>query len=92
VAQGDEFADPTLPAPVRITASLASFALTQNWLYRFGTRLLPAFMSLLKRGDWIPNAPYPLNRWTKARPLPPFTAQFRGWWNVRSSKRKDSTR
>ena len=92
VAQGDEFAGPTLPAPIRVTASIAAFALAQNRLYRFGTRLLPLLMSIFKRGDWIPNAPYPLSRWTKARPLPPFTAQFRGWWNVRSSKRKDSTR
>jgi len=88
VAQGDEFAGATLPVPIRVTASIAAFALAQNWLYRFGTRLLPLLMSIFKRGDWIPNAPYPLNRWTKARPLPPFTAQFRGWWSVRSAKRK----
>ncbi|HEX9837930.1 MAG TPA: LutB/LldF family L-lactate oxidation iron-sulfur protein [Anaerolineales bacterium] len=88
VAQGDEFAQPSIPAPIRVSASIVSFALAQNWLYRFGTRLLPALMSIFKRGDWIPNAPYPLNRWTKARPLPPFTAQFRRWWKVRSSKRK----
>lgn len=93
VAQGDEFAEPTLPAPIRISAGLVSFALAQNWLYRFGTRLLPAIMSGFKRGDWIPNAPYPLSRWTKARPLPPFTANFRRWWmKVRSAKQKDLAR
>ena len=93
VAQGDEFAEPTLPAPIRISAGLVSFALAQNWLYRFGTRLLPAIMSVFKRGDWIPNAPYPLSRWTKARPLPPFTANFRRWWmKVRSAKQKDLAR
>lgn len=93
VAQGDEFAEPTLPAPIRISARLVSFALAQNWLYRFGTRLLPAIMSVFKRGDWIPNAPYPLSRWTKARPLPPFTANFRRWWmKVRSAKQKDLAR
>lgn len=93
VAQGDEFAEPTLPAPIRVTAGLASFALAQNWLYRFGTRLLPILMSIFKRGDWIPNAPYPLNRWTKARPLLPFTAGFRSWWKkVRPIKGRDSTR
>ena len=54
VAQGDEFAAPTLPVPIRLTAGLASFALAQNWLYRFGTRLLPTLMSIFKRGDWIP--------------------------------------
>ncbi|HLF89832.1 MAG TPA: LUD domain-containing protein, partial [Anaerolineales bacterium] len=92
VAQGDEFAQPSIPAPVRVSASIISFALAQNWLYRFGTRLLPALMSIFKRGDWIPNAPYPLNRWTKARPLPPFNAQFRRWWNVRSAKRRGDSK
>src|SRR6266540_5890624 len=86
VAQGDAIALPALSTSVRATASLASIALSQNWIYRFGTRLLPTIMSVFKRGDWIPNAPYPLNRWTKARPLPPFTAQFRKWWKVRSAK------
>ena len=83
VAQGDEFAEATLPAPVRLTASLASIALAQNWLYRLGTRFLPGIMSIFKRGNWIPHAPYPLSRWTKARPLPPFTASFRKWWRKR---------
>jgi L-lactate dehydrogenase complex protein LldF len=92
VAQGDEFAQASIPAPIRVTAGLASFALAQSWLYRFGTRLLPTVMFLFKRGDWIPSAPYPLSRWTKVRPLPPFTAGFRSWWNARFSKGKDSTR
>jgi len=91
VAQGDEFAPPTVSVPVRLTASLASFALAQNWLYRFGTRLLPLLMSIFKRGDWIPSAPYPLSRWTKARPLPSFTASFRQWWKMRSAKRREAS-
>ena len=91
VAEGDEFAEPALSAPVRVTAGLASVALTQNWLYRFGTRLLPTFMSIFKHGGWISSAPYPLSRWTKARPLPAFSAGFRSWWkNRRSGDRKDS--
>jgi hypothetical protein len=49
-------------------------------------------MSIFKRADWIPNALYPLSRWTKARPLPRFTASFRSWWkNVHAIKKKDST-
>jgi L-lactate dehydrogenase complex protein LldF len=92
VAQGDEFAQATLPAPIRATAGLASFALAHNWLYRFVTRLLYVFMSIFKRGDWIFTAPYPLSRWTKVRPLPTFTAGFRGWWNARSPKSKESDR
>ncbi len=93
VAQGDAVALPTLSVPVRVTANLASLALAQNWIYRLGTRLLPMFMSVFKRDGWIANAPYPLSRWTKARPLPAFTANFRTWWkNVRSTHQKDSSR
>lgn len=91
VAQGDAVELLTMPMPIRASASLASLALSQNWIYRFGTRLLPALMAIFQRGNWIPWAPYPLSRWTKGRPLPPFTANFRSWWrNVRSSKRTAS--
>ncbi len=92
VAQGDDFAATTMPAPIGAMAGLASLALAQNWIYRFGTRLLPFFMSIFKRDGWIPWAPYPLSRWTVARPLPPFTASFRNWWNVRTAKGKGSPR
>ena len=93
VAQGDEFAGPTLPSPIRMTAGLASLALAENWIYRFGTRLLPAMMSIFKRRGWIPRGPYPLRRWTRARPLPAFTAGFRGWWKkVRSVAGKNVKR
>src|SRR5690349_1650753 len=89
VAQGDEFAATTLSVPIRATAGLAAFALAQNWIYRFGTRLLPSLMAIFKRGGWIPSAPYPLSRWTTARPLPLFTAHFRSWWKyVRSPQKK----
>ena len=83
VAEGDAFAEPTVSAPVRFTATLTSFTLAQNWLYRVGTRLLPMLMSIFRRGDWIPRGPYPLSRWTKVRPLPAFTARFRQWWHKR---------
>jgi L-lactate dehydrogenase complex protein LldF len=93
VAQGDEFAAPTLPVTVRATAGLASLGLAQNWIYRFGTRLLPKVMSIFNRGNWIPDAPYPLSRWTSARPLLKFTAGFRAWWkNARPSIGRDAKR
>src|SRR5512138_221343 len=84
VAEGDEFEAASMPAPIRTAAGLISFSLAQNWLYRFGTSLLPGLMAIFKRGGWIPAAPYPLSRWTKARPLPPFTARFRQWWKDRN--------
>ena len=92
VAEGDEIASTTLPASVRAAAGLASLALAQNWMYRLGTRLLPAVMSIFRRGDWISYAPYPLSRWTKGRPLPPFTAGFRSWWRkARAGKEMDAS-
>ncbi|MEW6402236.1 MAG: LutB/LldF family L-lactate oxidation iron-sulfur protein [Chloroflexota bacterium] len=86
VAQGDGFAPPAMPMQIRVAAGLTSFALAQNWLYRLGTNLLPTIMSIFKRGAWIPGAPYPLSRWTKVRPLPPFIAGFRQWWKDRRRK------
>jgi len=83
VAQGDEIAAPTMPAPIRAAAKLSAFALAQNWMYRLGARILPLVMSIFQRGGWIPWAPYPLSRWTKIRPLPKFTAGFRQWWGRR---------
>jgi L-lactate dehydrogenase complex protein LldF len=90
VAQGDDFAPPTMPAPIRAAADLTALALAQDWIYRFGTRLLPFFMGIFKRDGWIPSAPYPLSRWTMARPLPPFNAAFRKWWHARSAKGKET--
>lgn len=83
VAQGDESAAPAMPAPIAAAAKLSAVALAQNWVYRLGARILPPIMSLFQRGEWILWAPYPLSRWTKARPLPPFTAGFRQWWKKR---------
>ena len=76
-AEGDDVAGSTMPTPIRVAADFNSLALAQNWIYRLGTCILPTVMSIFKRADgWIPSAPYPHSRWTKARPLPPFTAHF----------------
>jgi hypothetical protein len=71
---------------------MVSLAFGQNWIYRTGTRILPGVMGLFRRGDWIPSGPYPLSRWTKVRPMPPFTAGFRSWWNSRPAKEKETSR
>jgi L-lactate dehydrogenase complex protein LldF len=88
VAQGDDFAAPSMPAPLRAAAGLGSLVLARNWIYRFGTRLLPFVMSVFRRDGWIANAPYPLERWTAARPLPAFTAGFRQWWRSHTHAKK----
>jgi L-lactate dehydrogenase complex protein LldF len=90
VAQGDEVSPSEMPAAIRAMAGMASLALGWNWIYRFGTSLLPFFMSIFKRGEWIPSAPYPLSRWTSARPLPPFNASFRKWWRSHAQDGKES--
>ena len=93
VAEGDAIALPTISPPLRATATLTSHALAQNWIYRLGARLLPIVNPFFRKNNWLSGMPYPLNRWTKVRPLPPFTANFRNWWkNVRSSKETESVR
>lgn len=91
VAQGDAVALPTVSLPLQATASLTSVALSQNWIYRLGARLLPTINPLFRDGNWLSNLPYPLNRWTKVRPLPLFGSGFRSWWkHVRSPQKKES--
>jgi len=92
VAEGDDSAASTMPAPIRAAAAFTSLALARDLIYRIGTRVLPVVMSPFERsGGWIPAAPYPLSRWTIARPLPPFTAHFRQWWSQRRAKGKGQT-
>jgi len=93
VAQGDAFALPTVSTPIQATATLTSLALSQNWMYRIGSRLLPFINPFFRKNNWLSNLPYPINRWTKVRPLPQFGAGFRSWWkNVRSAQKMDSPR
>lgn len=80
VAEGDEFAEPSMPASIRAAAGVTSFALSRAWLYRLGSKILPTVTSIVK--------PYPLTRWTKIRPLPAFSAKFRGWWKSRKDGAK----
>jgi L-lactate dehydrogenase complex protein LldF len=87
VAQGDELARPSMPASIRTTAALTSMALAWNWLYRIGSRLLPMINPLFGRAGWLSGLPFPLSRWTKVRPLPPFSSHFRRWWKARSNSR-----
>ena len=92
VAQGDAFALPTVSAPLRAAANLTSVALSQNWMYRLGARLLPILNPLFRKDNWLSDMPYPLSRWTKVRPLPPFGARFRAWWrNAHAANKKDVT-
>lgn len=87
VAEGDEVTQSTMPLPIRVAAGVTSFAFSWNWLYRVGTLFLPSLMAIFTQKGWMSEAPYPLNLWTKVRPLPAFTAKFRRWWrNDKNSK------
>jgi L-lactate dehydrogenase complex protein LldF len=88
MAQGDEFGEAALPATVGAAAGATSFALKHAWLYRLGTRLLPYVTAGLRRDGWLPALPYPLSRWTSVRPMPAFTARFRGWWTAHRTPQK----
>ncbi len=92
IAQGDEFSAPTMPGSIQTIGGLTAFALARSWLYSLGTRLLPVFTGIFRRGNWIPSAPYPLSRWTKVRPLPAFSAHFRQWWGKHSNHGKEQPR
>ena len=83
VVEGDEFERPAVPTGLQVGAKLGSVALSTPWLYRLGTRLLPALQAPLKRDGWLPALPPPANRWTKVRPFPAFAGGFRGWWAKR---------
>lgn len=82
VVEGDEFASPSAPAQARLGARLAGLAFRVSWLYRLGTRLLPAVQKpwLSEDREWIPSLPAPFSRWTQVRPFPAFRARFRQWW------------
>ena len=80
VADGDEFGGPSLPWPVRWLSGGVSFALAMPLLYSLAMDAIPAIGRVMKRGDWIWRAPFPISRWTSVRPLPAFRAGFRKWW------------
>jgi len=86
VAQGDEFAGPSMPSAIKATAALTALALGWSWVYRLGSRLLLLINPFFRHDGWLSGMPYPLSRWTKVRPLPPFTARFREWWQKHVSR------
>lgn len=81
VVEGDQFEHATSPRLINAGVKIGGLVLNQNWLYRFGTRVLPTLQVPLKKNGWIPALPAPLNRWTKVRPLPAFRGGFRHWWH-----------
>jgi L-lactate dehydrogenase complex protein LldF len=83
VAEGDRFENAVTPATFRAGASIGASMLGSTWLYRFGARMLRGMQSPLRRGNWIPKLPPPLDRWTSVRPFPAVRNEFREWWGRR---------
>jgi len=85
--EGDLFEPPSVPTSLKALAGAGRFVLGSPALYRFGARLARALQTPLRRGDWLPSLPPPLNRWTSARPFPAFRGDFRHWWKNRPKTR-----
>jgi len=88
VAEGDAQEGPVAPAMLRAGARVGAVGLRTPWLYRLGSRLLKRVQTRFLRDGWLPNLPRPLNRWTMARPLPAFAADFREWWRSRTPEHR----
>ncbi|MEW6180595.1 MAG: LutB/LldF family L-lactate oxidation iron-sulfur protein [Chloroflexota bacterium] len=80
VAEGNETIPPAMPGYLRLMSVVASRVLSNSLLYRLGSRLLGVFNWFEDRG-WLTRLPFPFNRWTRVRPLPRFSNDFRSWWS-----------
>ena len=90
VLEGDCIEDSVAPGWMRVAAKALRFVLGTRALYLFGARLNKILQAPLRRGDWLPWLPPPLNRWTMARPFPAFRGDFRKWWrHHKASSRRE---
>lgn len=92
VAEGDATSLAAISPVLKVAARGSAIALGTPWLYRLGTRLMPLLQTPLRRGNWIPALPAPLNRWTTVRPFMPFRARFRRWWKRREKNQECNSR
>ncbi len=88
--EGDTFESPSVPGILKAMAKLGRIVLGSPTLYHLGGRLGKIFQAPLRRGDWLPSLPPPLNRWTMARPFPAFQGGFRGWFKNRKAAVKQA--
>ncbi len=79
VVEGDAVEPAFAPPAWRASAGVIARAMSISWLYELGEQILKTAQAPLRRGNWLPNLPPPLSRWTMTRPLPAFGATFRGW-------------
>ena len=88
--EGDEFEKPSVPEMYKVIARMNRMVLGSPRLYRLGAGLVRILQVPLRRGDWLPSLPPPLNRWTSARPFPAFQGDFRGWWKKRKAESRSN--
>ena len=80
VAEGDHVQGAITSAPTRAGARAGSFALSQAFVYEFGSQIVKIFQAPFQRAGWLNHLPPPAHRWTMTRPLPAFNANFRAWF------------
>ncbi len=87
ISEGDAIDRPVVNRTARGAVSAMTAAMSVPWLYRFGAWTLSVMQAPLRRGEWLPHLPPPVNRWTMVRPFPAFKFEFRGWWKNRQSRK-----
>ncbi len=88
--EGDGFEESSVPGRLKAMARAGRTVLGSPTLYRLASLAGRILQAPLRRGDWLPSLPPPLNRWTSARPFPAFQGDFRGWWKKRQAGMKKS--
>ncbi len=86
VVEGDDVEAPSISPLIRAGATAGAVAMGTPWLYSMGSQVLRLIEKPLQRGQWLPDLPPPLDRWTMVRPFPACDATFRQWWNKRTAK------
>lgn len=84
IAEGDHRAAAATGAAAQLAARAGAFVLGRSFVYRWSARLARRAQFFFRRGEWLPNLPPPLQRWTRVRPFPAIDATFRAWWKQRT--------
>ena len=84
--EGDEFESSSATRTMKAAAKAGRYVMGSPALFRLAGRAGKAFQAPLRSGDWIPDMPAPLDRWTMSRPFPAFQGDFRKWWRTRAKK------
>jgi L-lactate dehydrogenase complex protein LldF len=84
VVEGDEIGASVVPPALTTGVKAGTLAFGMPRLYELGSQLLRLVQVPWRQDGWLPALPPPLDRWTLARPLPTFSADFREWWRNRT--------